>query len=110
MRRLAARRLTTTGLLIACCFQGSAQADATSAHVCEHHGLVRLISVEYQRPDSVLPCRVVYEKTNEGITEHPWRARNEPGFCEARASELVRTLREAGWTCRLEEYDDDSSS
>ncbi len=78
-----------------------ASADSSDTHVCENNGVVRLISVEYQVPKRPLPCRVVYEKTNEGHTEYPWTARNEKGFCEKKARFLVDKLARLGWRCEV---------
>lgn len=68
-------------------------------YVCEHAGSVRVISVEYVNPPSSVPCRVVYEKTNENRVEHPWRARNERGYCEEKAEFLANKLSRMGWQC-----------
>jgi hypothetical protein len=77
------------------------------AYVCESNGSVRLISVEYERASSSVPCRVVYEKTNENLVEYPWRARTERGYCEKKAEFLANKLSRLGWHCEAQSAKDE---
>ena len=77
------------------------------AYVCESNGSVRLISVEYERASSNVPCRVVYEKTNENRVEYPWRAMRERGYCEEKAEFLASKLSRLGWQCEAKSTKDE---
>tara|TARA_A100001037_G_C14879013_1_gene513074 strand:- start:50 stop:391 length:342 start_codon:yes stop_codon:yes gene_type:complete len=74
-----------------------------ATYVCELSGNVRVISVEYVNPTSAVPCRVVYEKTNENRVEYPWSARNERGYCEEKAEFLANKISRLGWKCAATE-------
>jgi hypothetical protein len=92
--------IATTLVLASTVLASTAYADKEDkAYVCEHAGSVRVISVEYVKPPSAVPCRVVYEKTNENRVEFPWRARNERGYCEEKAEFLANKLSRLGWQC-----------
>ncbi|MEJ2130097.1 MAG: hypothetical protein P8Y95_00355 [Gammaproteobacteria bacterium] len=65
---------------------------------CRLQGLVRTISVVYEGEGPV-PCHVEYDKPTEGMTQIPWNAQNEAGYCEARAKEFMEKLQGWGWAC-----------
>lgn len=65
---------------------------------CKLEGLVRTITVVYEAEGAV-PCHVEYDKPTEGMTQIPWNAQNEEGYCEARAAEFTEKLRGWGWVC-----------
>jgi hypothetical protein len=91
---------TTTFIFVGAVLTTAAYASKEkTAYVCEHTGNVRVISVEYVNPPSAVPCRVVYEKTNENLVEYPWRARNERGYCEEKAEFLANKISRMGWQC-----------
>ena len=92
----SAMTFVVTSMVIAATAYAS---DEGTAYVCEHAGSVRVISVEYVNPPSSVPCRVVYEKTNENRVEYPWRARSERGYCEEKAEFLANKLSRMGWQC-----------
>lgn len=75
-----------------------ASSPALAKYECKHEGLVRTISVVYEGEGNV-PCHVVYDKPNEGMTQIPWNAQNEEGYCEARAAEFSQKLESWGWAC-----------
>jgi hypothetical protein len=68
--------------------------------VCQLLGLTRKVVVEYPQTDQPVPCRVVYLKVTEGITDYPWHAQHESGYCEAAAEKLVTKLQALGWQCK----------
>ena len=74
-----------------------------SQFACLRDRMIRIIYVEYYGQAGEPPCAVVYEKSPpEGMSrETLWRSQNLTGFCEARAQELVRKLRDADWKCGL---------
>lgn len=74
---------------------------------CKLQNLVRTITVVYEDEGSV-PCHVEYDKPTEGMTQIPWNAQNEEGYCEARAEELKEKLVGWGWVCT--ESSDSSAS
>ncbi len=74
-----------------------------SQFACLRDRMIRIVYVEYYGQAGEPPCAVVYEKSPpEGMSrETLWRSQNLTGFCEARAQELVRKLRDADWKCGL---------
>ena len=74
-----------------------------AATECTQDDLTRTISVVYSSPGQPLPCEVLYEKPDEGQTMTLWRARNEAGYCEARAAEFINKLVDLGWACSAAE-------
>lgn len=86
----------TLMLLLLLLAAGPAAADPT---LCTYGAMERTIEVVYETPGEAVPCEVVYDKLTEGGRTVPWRARNEAGFCEARAAELVEKLEANGWAC-----------
>ena len=85
-------------LLLAAALSAAAAVPANPIR-CTQGGAERSIEVVYTRPGSAVPCEVVYRKPAAGVTDVPWRADHQTGYCEARAGELAATLREAGWQC-----------
>lgn len=80
--------------LLAIAFTSSA-----SEYVCTHGTSTRTISVDYQADPEPVPCRVKYDKSEEGGVQYPWNAKNQAGFCEQKAAELAERLRSYGWDC-----------
>ncbi len=74
-----------------------------SEYICRNDGLTRMIGVEYQADPEPLPCRVRYDKPQEGGVMYPWNAQNEVGFCERKAAELADRLTSFGWSCERQE-------
>ena len=62
--------------------------------------LQRRVQVIYETGVST-PCEVHYFKDTEspGESQVLWRALNEEGYCEAKASEFVAKLESWGWAC-----------
>lgn len=75
-------------------------AQEQSNYQCSIDEVIRRVEIVYETGVSV-PCEVHYYKDTEmpGEREVLWRAVNEEGYCEARATEFVETLRGTGWTC-----------
>ena len=75
-------------------------AQQPAGYQCSVDEVTRRVVIYYETGGSV-PCEVHYYKDTEepGVRQVLWRARNEEGFCEARASEFVDKLRSMGWTC-----------
>jgi len=67
---------------------------------CSMGELTRRVQVMYETGVTV-PCEVHYYKDTEapGEREVLWRALNEAGYCEARATEFVAKLEGMGWAC-----------
>ena len=67
---------------------------------CTNGDQVRRVEIVYETGAAV-PCEVHYYKDTEapGAREVPWNAQNQSGYSEARADELVATLRGSGWIC-----------
>ena len=70
-----------------------------SEFTCRANNEIRMISVEYEHKGWQVPCKVKYEKPTESLTEYPWSAKAEPGYCEDRAKFLAAKLENWGWTC-----------
>ena len=68
-----------------------------STITCTSGSQERVISVVYLDEGQKVPCEVQYTKNGE--TETPWSARNEEGYCEAKAQELVEKQIGWGWNC-----------
>ena len=68
---------------------------------CTQGDLVRRVEIA-RETDAAVPCAVRYYKDTEAPGEGPqvlFNARNEVGYCEARAREFVARLETLGWTC-----------
>ena len=76
-------------------------AQNDTEYRCTLSGAVRRVEVVHLAPAPV-PCEVRYHKDTEqpGAAEVLWSARNEVGYCEARANEFVARLESLGWDCR----------
>lgn len=68
-----------------------------STTTCTMGSQERVVSVVYLVEGQNVPCEVEYIK--DGLTETPWSAQNEEGYCEAKAQELVEKLIGWGWNC-----------
>ena len=81
---------------------GASDTHAKS-NTCSLGELTRKITVVYSEPGQLVPCEVLYEKPNESEQHNQkmtlWRAQNEAGYCEAKASEFLRKLENLGWRC-----------
>lgn len=77
-----------------------ATAQDAENYRCTNGEVVRRIEIVYATGARV-PCEVHYYKDTEapGALEVPWNAQNQTGYCEARAAELVDSLRGWGWNC-----------
>ncbi len=67
--------------------------------VCTNGGNERAIRVQYEEPGQPVPCLVVYEKRTEGMTDYPWNAKAQVGYCEEKADYLKERLVGFGWQC-----------
>jgi hypothetical protein len=78
----------------------ASSAFAQTGYECSSGGLVRRVEIVYSG-DGRVPCEVQYVKETEapGSRETLWDARNESGYCEARAEEFVNRLQSLGWSC-----------
>jgi hypothetical protein len=86
----------TLSMLILAAFSPAVLANE---FVCRSSSETRVISVEYEHKGWQVPCKVKYEKPAESLTEYPWSAKAEPGYCEDRAKFLAAKLENWGWTC-----------
>ena len=68
-----------------------------STTTCTSGSQERVISVVYLVEGQKVPCEVQY--TKNGVTETPWSAQNEEGYCEEKAKELVEKQISWGWDC-----------
>ena len=68
---------------------------------CGLQDLLRRVEVVYTTPGNEVPCEVHYHKDVEAPGEHQvlWRAENEIGYCETKASQFVDKLTGWGWSC-----------
>ena len=64
---------------------------------CRYGEQLRVIEVVYSS-EAAVPCEVTY--TKETGTEVLWRAYNQEGYCEEKASSLVSKQQEWGWQCQ----------
>lgn len=71
-------------------------AHAGMKTTCTRDGMVRDIEVVYSG-DGQLPCEVQY--TKNGVTDIPWSAQYQTGFCEQQAQTLIDKHRNWGWDC-----------
>ena len=101
MKPSSSRRTIRILLCVAplACAAGAA-ADATQ---CRMGDLSRSIEVVYTNPGQPVPCEVLYGKATQGTLETLWRARNEAGYCEAKAARLTGKLENLGWQCETPE-------
>jgi hypothetical protein len=74
-------------------------SNAAYATQCTQDDLTRIVTIVYSEPGQPTPCEVLYEKSSEGDSMTLWRAQNQPGYCEERASEFVEKLSQLGWSC-----------
>ena len=92
----AKSRRAPAGLLLAAClsaFTSPATAQNLS-YVCENGDATRSVEVV---AEPGYACRVKYSKASG--TSYPWSARNESGYCGAKAVFLVDKLTSWGWQC-----------
>ena len=68
-----------------------------STTTCTYGSQERVISVVYLVDGQKVPCEVQY--TKNGVTETPWSAENEEGYCEEKATALVEKQIGWGWSC-----------
>ena len=68
--------------------------------LCEKDSVSRTISVVYARPGLPLPCEVVYEKSETKEIETLWNAKNQAGYCETKAEQLIKMFEAIGWACK----------
>lgn len=75
-------------------------AQGAPRYECVNGDLQRRVEVIYETAVTV-PCEVHYTKNIEapGDSQVLWRALNEEGYCEAKASEFVAKLEGWGWAC-----------
>ena len=66
---------------------------------CTNHSVTRTIKILYPS-GAALPCRVTYDKTQEGgELQILWQATTEEGYCEEKAETFVNKLQGWGWAC-----------
>ena len=77
-----------------------AVAQNAPSYECMNGALQRRVQVIYETGVST-PCEVHYFKDTEspGESQVLWRALNEEGYCEAKASEFAAKLESWGWAC-----------
>jgi len=75
-------------------------AQEPTNYQCTLDEVVRRVEILYETGVRV-PCEVHYYKDTEAPGERQvlWRAANEEGYCEAKATEFVAKLEGMGWTC-----------
>lgn len=75
---------------------------ASTKYQCELQGMTRRVEINYEVPDSIVPCSVSYYKDTEvpGEVNTLWTANNVEGYCEERAAAFVDKLRSWGWSCQ----------
>ncbi|BAJ03619.1 hypothetical protein [Shewanella violacea] len=81
-----------TGLIL------SVTANASEQYICELDNQQRIIEVIYKNPLESVPCQVNYRKKNS--SETLWQAKNQAGYCEAKADEFAIKLESLGWRCQ----------
>ena len=79
-------------------------AQDAGRYQCTQGDLTRRVEIVYETGVTV-PCEVHYYKDTEAPGERQtlWRALNEEGYCEAKASEFVGKLSDWGWDCSQRE-------
>lgn len=88
-----------TRLMLCLSLLAIAFTSSANEYICTHDTSTRTISVDYQAYPEPVPCRVKYDKQEEGGVQYPWNAKNQTGFCEQKAAELAERLRSYGWNC-----------
>lgn len=75
---------------------------ASTKYRCELQGMMRRVEINYEVPDSTVPCSVSYYKDTEvpGEVNTLWTASNVEGYCEERAAAFVDKLGSWGWSCQ----------
>lgn len=75
---------------------------ASTKYHCELQGMTRRVEINYEVPDSTVPCSVSYYKDTEvpGEVNTLWTANNVEGYCEERAAAFVDKLGSWGWSCQ----------
>jgi hypothetical protein len=75
-------------------------AQEPTNYQCSLDEVTRRVEILYETGVRV-PCEVHYYKDTEAPGERQvlWRAANEEGYCEAKATEFVAKLESMGWTC-----------
>ncbi len=58
--------------------------------LCKKDSVSRTISVVDSRPVLPLPCEVVYERSEARGIETLWSPKNQPGYCEKKAKQLIK--------------------
>ena len=77
-----------------------ASAAQATAYACSMSKLKRTVTVEYEKQDAKVPCKVNYVRdVDSGETKVLFSAAAEEGFCEKKAGEFVQKLKSGGWTC-----------
>lgn len=101
-------RCLVTSLLFAAPIVAVAQ-DAPR-YACVNGNLERRVEVIYETGVTV-PCEVHYTKNIESPDDSQvlWRALNEEGYCEAKASEFVSKLEGWGWDCAANAGDESAA-
>lgn len=66
---------------------------------CSNPSVTRTLKIQYPN-GTALPCRVVYDKSQEGSeVQILWQATTEEGYCEDKAETFVNKLTNWGWAC-----------
>lgn len=92
-------------LVLTSTFQVSIAAAQTESPLtdriftCSNPSVTRTLKIQYPN-GTPLPCRVVYDKSQEGSeVQILWQATTEEGYCEDKAETFVTKLTNWGWTC-----------
>lgn len=93
------RLIAIAGLLAP--FSSLAQTDSLTDRIftCSNSSVTRTLKIQYPN-GTALPCRVVYDKSQEGSeVQILWQATTEEGYCEDKAETFVTKLTSWGWNC-----------
>lgn len=103
--------LTGSAFVLATCIANSAMADDHGGahkmsdtkkmipiYECTHNESTRRIEVLYPNSPDMLPCEVQYTKES-GEIKTPYSAQNTSGYCEEKATTLMKKLEGWGWSC-----------
>ena len=87
------------------CGSASGENNASQTQCTDPTGTeIRIIRLEYENPESPIPCAVLYEKG--GATQQLANAKNTQGYCEKKERNVVGNLVGAGWSCQHQFFGD----
>lgn len=74
-------------------------ADVVDAYMCGFStSSNQMVVEEYEKPNPYA-CKVLYFDEMRGTSKEIWRAKNDPKYCEGKATELVQKMKNIGMTC-----------